>query len=109
VRHTHEESGYGFFCGGDPRDFCPDGECSTDAEREKHKADCAAWDRGENPNVNANAPHSTESAHVVPSGYGLGMYTVEYECDDPNCPDNEQEAPHPDSYRPDLPLSGGAS
>lgn len=32
MTHTHRERGYGFFCGGDPRNFHPDGESSTDAE-----------------------------------------------------------------------------
>lgn len=104
MRHAHTETGYGFFCGGDPRDFTPDGEASTEAERERHKQDCAAWDRGEQPNVNANAPHFTESAHIVPAGYGLGVYSVECECDEPECPDTVPDAPHPLSYGADLPL-----
>lgn len=103
MKHTHVETGYGFFCGGDPREFSPE-EASTEAERAKHTVDCAAWDRGENPNVNANAPHYTDSAHVVPSGYGLGCYSVEYECDDPTCPEYVPDAPHPLSYGADLPL-----
>lgn len=40
---------YGGFCGGDPRDFHPDPECSTEEERVHHKAACEAWDRGERP------------------------------------------------------------
>lgn len=32
---------YGAFPGGDPRDFTPDPECSTEAEREAHRRACA--------------------------------------------------------------------
>lgn len=86
--------GYGFFCGGDPRKFHPDPECSTEAERAKHKADCEAWDRGEMPNVNDKAPHFRMDAnggvmHVVPSGYGLGSYD-----------DDDYEDEMPDEMRP---------
>lgn len=42
-----EQIGYGAFHGGDPRDFTPDPECSTDEERAAHKAACDAWNRGE--------------------------------------------------------------
>lgn len=89
-------TGYGFFPGGDPRKFRPDPEASTDAERAKHKADCDAWDRGEMPNVNANAAHWTTdsdsdiAAHVIPAGYGLGSY------DDDDADDSEpDDEPHP--------------
>jgi hypothetical protein len=110
MRHTHRESGYGFFCGGDPRDFYPDQECSTDAEREKHKRDCEAWERGERPNVNGNAPYWTNSdgiaAHVIPCGYGLGGYSLDIECDDPECPDYEPPPPFADPAQ--LTLGGAA-
>lgn len=42
-----EQIGYGAFHGGDPRNFTPDPECSTDEERAAHKAACDAWARGE--------------------------------------------------------------
>lgn len=44
VRHTGH--GYGFFPGGDPRQFHPDSEGQTPEEAENHKAACAAWDAG---------------------------------------------------------------
>lgn len=40
---------YGNFHGGDPRNFHPDPECSTEAEREAHRKACEAWERGERP------------------------------------------------------------
>ena len=84
-------TGYGFFPGGDPRTFHPDPECSTEAERARHAADCAAWDRGEF--VAGPACRSTYNddgslhSHVTPAGYGLGVYT--YDGDDDDAPDDE--------------------
>jgi hypothetical protein len=77
---------YGFFPGGDPRDFTPDPECSTDTERAQHKRDCEAWDRGECPNVNAKAPHFKDDTlcHVTPAGYGLGVYEYDEDYDLPD-------------------------
>ncbi len=40
---------YGYFNGGDPRDFSPDEECCTPEELAAHKAACEAWNRGERP------------------------------------------------------------
>lgn len=37
------QSIYGFFHGGDPRDFSPDPECSTEEEREAHRKACEAF------------------------------------------------------------------
>lgn len=34
---------YGTFHGGDPRNFTPDPECSTDVERENHRKACELW------------------------------------------------------------------
>jgi hypothetical protein len=34
------DQSYGSFHGGDPRDFSPDHECSTEAEREAHRLAC---------------------------------------------------------------------
>ncbi len=38
---------YGPFCGGDPRNFEPDPEASTEQQRERHRKACEAWERGE--------------------------------------------------------------
>jgi len=38
---------YGPFMGGDPRNFSPDPECSTEEERQRHREACASWERGE--------------------------------------------------------------
>lgn len=70
-----KEAVYGFFHGGDPREFRPDPECSTDAERALHKEHCAAWDRGEQPEVAVSGWEG--NTHVTRSAYGLGSYEVD--------------------------------
>lgn len=73
-----EQTGYGFFCGGDPRRFTPDPECSTEQERAKWKADCEAWERGEQVDTSGNVGRWTDrNTHIQPKGYGLGTYTYE--------------------------------
>lgn len=75
---------YGHFMGGDPRDFQPDPECSTEAERAQHKADCEAWERGEQVPVDgaySESKTTDESGRTVYlSGhhavYGLGGMTI---------------------------------
>jgi len=55
---------YGYFLGGDPRNFTPDYECSTEAERACHAADCAAWDRGEH----VSSPNGCEVMTAADAG-----------------------------------------
>lgn len=86
--HPHQESGYGFFHGGDPRDFHPDSD-STPKERENHRKACALWDeaeaRGETPEPE-KCPSGWEYdadgkpiMHVLRAPYGIGVYTMEWE------------------------------
>lgn len=65
---ANPESGYGGFHGGDPRDFHPDPECSTDAERAAHDAAVAAMDRGESVTVPPQMTVGDEAQAVVDSG-----------------------------------------
>lgn len=75
-----EQTGYGFFCGGDPRKFTPDPECSTEQERAKWKAECEAWSRGEQVDTSGNVGRwVSENLHIQPGGYGLGTYSYEDE------------------------------
>jgi hypothetical protein len=70
--------GYGEFCGGDPRLFCPDEECSTDEERAAHSKACAEWNTGIRVDVGpAHFWELTDSyiTHVAVKRYGLGTYT----------------------------------
>lgn len=79
---------YGSFYGGDPRDFHPDPECSTDEERAAHEKDCAAWvawdaagSIGDPPAASVRYGHGPlpegmkGEGHVTYAGYGLGTTT----------------------------------
>lgn len=72
---------YGFFPGGDPRQFSPDPESCTEKELALHKEHCAAWDRGERPPV-AISGFVGPNVHVTRSAYGLGTYTVDWDDED---------------------------
>lgn len=72
---------YGYFHGGDPRDFCPDGEVCTPAEMAAHKAACEAWERGERPEYERHRHEVTEvgATTVVTSyagSFGMGTYQM---------------------------------
>ena len=74
-----KQYGYGRFCGGDPRDFYPDLECSTEAELLEHKNDCEKWNQADKDGIKL-PPESTarvrlpSGAVVVTHKYGLGGY-----------------------------------
>jgi len=80
-----KQYGYGFFCGGDPRDFYPDTESCSDNELLNHNRACALWNeaeaRGETP-----TPEKCPSGfifgedgkclgHVLRAPYGIGGYS----------------------------------
>ena len=71
---------YGFFPGGDPRDFRPDEECSTEEEQAQWKADCekAAATGEEQPSSGQVLRDDAGNfvGHIQRSGYGLGTYTM---------------------------------
>lgn len=72
---AHGES-YGHFGGGDPRDFTPDPDCSTEAERAAHKAACDTWNRGAGEPVEGAHDVRVEGDSVVVSSravFGLGV------------------------------------
>lgn len=74
---------YGFFGGGDPRRFVPDHECCEPDELERHRQACAAWDRGERPDVDGSA--GCHRFHEPGQSFGLGTYVIEWECEGPAC------------------------
>lgn len=88
----HEHGGYGFFPGGDPRCFTPDGEGTTDEERAAWEAACKARDADE---ARSPEPGSCSHHQVVEDGkvvgaaivtrarFGLGCYS--FPCSDPSC------------------------
>lgn len=85
----HEESMYGFFPGGDPRDFSPVGDDdSTETERANHRLACEAWDKAQAmglppPKSEADCIHiGAPGLEVIltRAQYGLGVYTIEWDC-----------------------------
>lgn len=79
--------GYGFFHGGDPRDFHPDVECCSEEEIENHRKACELWNTAES---NGQTPNPEEcpsgwvydddgnaTCHVLLSPYGIGSYTIQ--------------------------------
>lgn len=70
---------YGSFCGGDPRNFHPDYECSTEKERENHRKACEEAEIAANPNLpcpsgRERLPDGT-ICHVLRCPFGLGVTT----------------------------------
>ena len=80
-----KELTYGFFIGGDPRNFKPDYEVCTEKEIQKWKNDCQKWNDGDYENVDKNAPRFCGEVdgkhvfHLIPGGYGLGVTEYEWE------------------------------
>lgn len=76
--YTGEQQGYGFFPGGDPRNFSPDPECSTPEERENHRLACDEWEKN-------GTPTAPDACSLLTGGeprvaFGLGVYTYPCEC-----------------------------
>lgn len=92
---------YGFFPGGDPRRFTPDGEDSnTPEELAAHKIACAEWNAWEAKGKPLDDKPATEGAcrHLpgvilTLSMYGFGLYTMD--CDDLDCDEEFDEEPDP--------------
>lgn len=87
--HPQQESVYGFFAGGDPRDFSPDYESCDPKEISRWKAACKLWDeaesRGETPTPE-KCPSGWERdeatgavMHVLRAPYGIGIVTWKIE------------------------------
>ena len=69
---------YGYFAGGDPRDFVCDPECSTDDDRAAHASACEAWNRGDAvvcPPSESTTIEGGTITHTTRAGYGLGTQT----------------------------------
>ena len=72
---------YGHFIGGDPRNFTPDEDASTEAERAAHAEACERWNRGDcEPKApHEHGPHGPgpySPSHVTYAGFGLGVNRV---------------------------------
>ena len=72
--------GYGYYAGGDPRDFCPDQECVTEQELANHKKACDEWTAAEaaaKPSPDAPCPSGwiTPTIHITRAPFGIGSYS----------------------------------
>jgi len=75
-----EESGYGYYHGGDPRKFYPDFESCTPEEIAAHKKACEEWTESENaakPSLDAPLPGGwlAPNLPVTVARFGIGWYT----------------------------------
>ncbi len=80
VRKAAEEpeSMYGAFHGGDPRDFTPDSDGTSDEELAAHRAACEAAEKDEKARelADTHSWHALEgggAVHIARSGFGLGV------------------------------------
>lgn len=64
---------YGFFHGGDPRNFQPDGD-STDAERAAHKAACEEYERSQTASPSCCEHRDGIIINKAPFGLGVNTY-----------------------------------
>lgn len=82
--HPHQETFYGHFCGGDPRNFHPDHESCMPHEIANHDAACELADQLEregNP-VDWKCPSGFERwgghvVHVLRAPFGIGTAVME--------------------------------
>lgn len=82
-----EEQGYGFFHGGDPRNFCPsgfgEGEENTPEEVAAHRAACDEWDKAEAEgrvlrDEDGCCRHIAPGIVLTVARFGMGVYTLRY-------------------------------
>lgn len=81
IREQNGEVGYGYFLGGDPRDFTPDEESCSAEEIENHKRACQLMDEGKIQFVDGRhhfplIKDGEVIGHVTQAAFGIGMYTV---------------------------------
>lgn len=73
-----DEVYYGGFRGGDPNNFSPDPECSTEEERAAHAEACKRWDAGECDFLPDSClmSRATFGKDAKFNSFGLGMVTM---------------------------------
>ena len=72
IRCEAECASYGYFPGGDPRDFTPDPEACSADEMDRHKAACDQWEAGDR--VDVGGPHKPiPGGHITVSHFGVGV------------------------------------
>jgi len=79
LRSDADQSVYGFICVEDPNDFSPDPECSTDEERERHRAACEQFKKTGKDSTAPGAHCAFMNGGKEPPGYGMGMNSIQDE------------------------------
>ena len=78
-----QESGYGYFCGGDPRNFYPDSDCSEQEianwKQACEFAETKGLDDLECPSGWIYDAAGKPVMHILRAPFGIGVYTYEYE------------------------------
>ena len=82
--HPHQETGYGGFKGGDPREFWPDYECCSAEEVALWRACCDKWNEADAKGITLdpeNMQFCRDELGISGNGwkFGIGVYTVEFE------------------------------
>ena len=65
--------GYGFFPGGDPRNFTPDEECCSPEEILSWETACAEWNKGNEVQVGASCVVASGMLITI-APFGIGTY-----------------------------------
>ncbi len=82
-RNEGSDVTYGLFHGGDPRNFSPDPDCSTEDERAAWEADCKAWNEAEKQGASMKPLPGcctfSKDMILTRNGYGLGVNACENE------------------------------
>lgn len=73
---AQDQSVYGFFHGGDPRDFYPDSDATED-ERAAHKAACEQYERDAVGNPSCCEHRDGMTITKAPFGLGVNTYRDE--------------------------------
>ena len=80
--HPKQETTYGYFHGGDPRSFHPDGECCSETEIARWKEACAKAEELEAcrslPCPSGFQRMGDATVHVTRAPFGIGTYVTEY-------------------------------
>lgn len=76
MAYAAQTSQYGHFPGGNPNDFTPDPECSTEEERKAHEEACRRWSATSSALPGPHEPLEPPAVGwITRSGFGLGTYT----------------------------------
>jgi len=80
--------GYGFFLGGDPRNYKPDRESCRPEEIAAWEEACARWNAGDETDEGASGKLVVAHGMAgIACGHRFGIGTFKFRCDNPDCPD----------------------